>query len=89
MVFKQEADPGQQKEFLKMICSYFYLVGMFICLLLSLYCKEFIELIATKEEFWESWMVVPIIAYSIVIAGLGSFFEWGLVMTPTSWLLPI
>ena len=87
ITFKQEADPDRQKEFLRKVCTYYYLLGMFICLVLSLYCKDVIEVIARKEEFWESWIVVPIIAYSYFLAGLGKFFEWGLVMTKNGFRL--
>lgn len=81
ITFKQEGDPERQKQFLRKTCTYFYLIGMFGCLVLSLFCKEIIELIAHKEEFWGSWVVVPIVAYSYILGGLGSFFDWGLVMT--------
>jgi O-antigen/teichoic acid export membrane protein len=81
ITFRQEADPEGQKDFLRITCTYFYLAGMFVCLFLSLYCKEIIELIARKEEFWSSWIVVPVVAYSYVLSGLGGFFDWGLVMT--------
>jgi len=89
MIFKQEDNPAGQKEFIKKSSTYFYLVGMFICLFLSLYCKEIIELIAAKNEFWESWMVVPIIGYSFILNGMGIFFDWGLVMTKNGILISL
>jgi len=87
ITFKQEGNPDRQKEFLKRTCTYFYLAGMFICLSLSLYSQEIIQIIARKEEFWESWIVVPVVAYSYILAGLGSFFDWGLVMTKNGFRL--
>jgi O-antigen/teichoic acid export membrane protein len=84
IVFQQESNPEQQKKFLKFICSHFYLVGMFCCLFLSLYSKELIEFMARKEEFWESWVIVPIIAFAYLQHGLGNFFDWGLMMTKKS-----
>ncbi len=81
MIFKQEDNPVGQKEFIKKASTYFYLLGMFFCLSLSLYCKEIIEMIATKNEFWGSWVVVPIMCYSFILNGMGIFFDWGLVMT--------
>jgi O-antigen/teichoic acid export membrane protein len=89
ITFKQERDPNGQKQFLRITCTHFYLVGMFICLFLSLYCKEIIELIARKEEFWASWIVVPVVAYSYVLSGLGGFFDWGLVMTKNGFRISI
>jgi O-antigen/teichoic acid export membrane protein len=81
IIFKQEDNPVGQKEFIKKASTYFYLLGMFFCLSLSLYCKEIIEMIATKNEFWGSWVVVPILCYSFILNGMGIFFDWGLVMT--------
>lgn len=81
IIFKQEDNPAGQKEFIKKSTTYFYLVGMFICLFLSLYSKEIIEMLATKDEFWESWVVVPALVYCYLLSGMGIFFDWGLVMT--------
>ena len=89
ITFKQENNPESQKEFLRKTCTYFYLAGMFICLSLSLYSQEIIQIIARKEEFWESWTIIPIVAYSYILAGLGSFFDWGLVMTKNGFRLSI
>ncbi|GJL78478.1 MAG: hypothetical protein NPINA01_14670 [Nitrospinaceae bacterium] len=89
ITFKQEGDPVRQKEFLRKTCTYFYLAGMFVCLFLSLFSKEAIEIVARKEEFWGSWVVVPVIAYSYILAGLGSFFDWGLVMTKNGFRISV
>lgn len=89
MIFKQEDNPDGQKRFIKNASTHFYLAGMFICLLLSLYCKEIIEMLATKTEFWGSWVVVPIMGYSIILNGMGVFFDWGLVMTKNGFRISI
>jgi O-antigen/teichoic acid export membrane protein len=89
VTFKQEADPDRQREFLQKTCTHFYLAGMFVCLFLSLYSREIIEIMARKEEFWAGWAVVPIIAYSYILFGLGSFFDWGLVMTKNGFQISV
>jgi len=89
VTFKQEADPEQQREFLQKTCTYFYLAGMFACLFLSLYSREFIEIMARKEEFWAGWTIIPVIAFSYILFGLGSFFDWGLVMTKNGFQISI
>jgi len=84
IAFKQEANPERQRDFLKRSSTYFYLVGMFVCLLLSLYSKEVIEIMARKREFWNVWVIVPIIAFSYLQHGLGNFLGWGLLMAKKS-----
>jgi O-antigen/teichoic acid export membrane protein len=41
--------------------------------------------IARKPEFWSAWVIVPIISFSYVQHGLGSFLGWGLVMKGKSY----
>lgn len=80
VVLRQEEEPEKLKEFLRSNCAYFYFVGMFFCLFLSLFSKEAMEIMARKKDFWESWIVVPIIMFCYLQHGLGIFFNWGLVM---------
>ncbi len=84
ITFKQENKPEQLRNFLKKNCTYFYFIGMFFCLFLSLYSKEAIQIMARKEEFWGSWVIVPIIAFSHLQHGLGSFVGQGLTMAKKS-----
>lgn len=44
-------------------------------------------LLARKEEFWGSWVIVPIITFSYIQHGLGLFVGWGLVMMKKSYHL--
>jgi O-antigen/teichoic acid export membrane protein len=54
---------------------------MFICLAVSIFSKEVIQLMAKNEEFWASWIIVPVISFSYILHGIGNFVGWGLVMT--------
>ncbi|MCP3678306.1 MAG: oligosaccharide flippase family protein [Deltaproteobacteria bacterium] len=89
ITFKQESRPEQLKGFLKRNCTYFYFVGMFFCLFLSLYSKEVIQIMARKETFWGSWVIVPIITFSYLQHGVGNFVGWGLVMTKKTFYISI
>jgi len=80
IVLKQEEEPEKLKTFLRNNCTYFYLIGTFLFLLLSLYSKEAIEIMARNKDFWESWIIVPIIAFCYLQHGLGNFLNWGLGM---------
>jgi O-antigen/teichoic acid export membrane protein len=85
IVFKLENDPSKLKELLNRYARYFYIVSIFLCLFISLFCKEAIWLFARKQEFWGSWIIVPIIAFSYVQHGLLNFFSKGFVMAKKSW----
>jgi O-antigen/teichoic acid export membrane protein len=84
MAFKMEDEPEQQKDFLRKGCNYYYIIGMFLCLFLSVYSREMIEIMARKKEFWASSIIVPMVAFSYLQHGLGTLFDWGLMMTKKS-----
>jgi O-antigen/teichoic acid export membrane protein len=85
IVFKLESEPSKLKDLLNRYVRYFYIVSIFLCLFISLFCKEVIGIFARKQEFWGSWIIVPIIAFSYVLHGLLNFFSKGFVMAKKSW----
>jgi len=80
VVLQKEKQPEEQKRFLINSATYYYWIGLFIALGLSLFAKEAIMILARKQEFWSSWVIVPIISFSYVQHGLGNFLEWGPIM---------
>lgn len=84
IVLKQEDDPKAVKHFLRKGATYFYLVGILVCLILSLFSLEVLMLLAKKEEFWRCWVIVPIIGFSYVQHGLGNFVGSGMMMMKKS-----
>ncbi len=80
LIFEMEHDKNKLKEFVSRTCNYFCIVALFFCLLLSVFAKDMIQLLARKEEFWGAWVIVPIIAFSYVQHGLRSLFSQGMVM---------
>ena len=89
LVLKQEGKPEILKKFVRDNCIYFYLVGMFLCLILSLYSKEAIEIMARRKEFWGSWVIVPVIAFSYLQHGLGYFFGFGLNLAKKVYIISV
>lgn len=80
VVLQKEKHPEEQKRFLVNSATYYYWIGLFISLCLSLFAKEAIMILARKPEFWSSWIIVPIISFSYVHHGLGNFLGWGPMM---------
>lgn len=77
---KLEADPMEQKKFVRISATYTYLIGMFMALGISVFSREAVMLLARREEFWESWVVVPIIAFAYVHHALAIFTGCGMAM---------
>jgi len=82
---KLESNPSEQKRFLRNSATFSYIVGIFIALGLSLFCKEVIMLLARKKEFWQSWVIVPVIAFSYVQHAVSHFFGCGMAMKNKSY----
>jgi O-antigen/teichoic acid export membrane protein len=80
IVYQKEKNPQEQKQLISSIATYFYLIGIFMALGLSLLAKEVIILLASRREFWSAWIIVPIITFSYVQLGLGSFLHWGMIL---------
>lgn len=79
-IYQKENNPEQQKQFIVTTALYYYVIGIFVTLGLSLYAKEAIMLLASQPEFWPAWTVVPVIAFSYMQNGLGRFFSWGTLL---------
>jgi len=85
IVFKLENKPEELRDLLNKYATYFYLGGIFVCLFVSLFSREAIFFLSRKEEFWRSWLIVPIIAFSYIHHGLLNFFSKGVTMRKKSW----
>ena len=83
-VLKEEHDPETLKSFVSKNCTYFYVIGILLCLILSVFSREIIQLMARKEEFWSGWIIVPVVAYANLLHGLGHFFDNGLILMKKS-----
>lgn len=89
ILFRQEDDPIQLKSFVVRNCTYFYCLGMIVCLVVALFSKEAIQILARKKEFWEGHIIVPIISFSSLQHGLGNFFNIGNIMTKKTIVISI
>lgn len=85
IILQNEDNPQEQKRFLASAADYYYLVGIFMALGLSLFAREVIMFLARNSAFWPSWIIVPIITLAYVQHGLGYFFDWGIVIRKKSY----
>ena len=84
LIYEMEHDESKLKKFVAISCNYFYIVALFFFLVLSVFAKDIIQLLARKEEFWGAWIIVPIIAFSYVLSGLRDLFGKGMIMAKKS-----
>ena len=87
MILKNEKNPNEIRTFLKKYATYYFLVGMFLALLASLFSKEIISLVMhNNTDYLEAWKIIPILLFANVIHGLGYFLGWGIIIREKSLL---
>lgn len=77
---KLEADPEAQKRFIRATATMFYLLITLLALMVALFSKEVVMLLARQKEYWECWVVIPVLALAFTQQFLGSFLDWGMIM---------
>ncbi len=87
IIYQKESTPNEQKNVLRHGSTYFYIFTLFIALILSLFSRELITAISSNDAFISSWIIVPIVAFSYVQHGLGTFFGFGIIMKDKSSLV--
>ncbi len=80
LAYKMEREPRELRRFTSKSCTYFYILALYICLALSMFSRDLLLIMARKKEFVDAWKVIPVIGFTFVNHGLGTFFNWGLVM---------
>ncbi|MDY6861611.1 MAG: polysaccharide biosynthesis C-terminal domain-containing protein, partial [Thermodesulfobacteriota bacterium] len=77
---KLESEPSEQKRFLRKSATFSYILVIFMALGISMFSKDIIVLLARQKEFWQSWIIVPFIAFSYAQHTLSLFLGWGMGM---------
>jgi O-antigen/teichoic acid export membrane protein len=87
VVFRMEKDPKRLRDFVKRSCTYVYMAALMLCLLVSVFAKDVIVILARNPEFWGAWTVVPFLTFARVHRTIGSYFGNGIVMAKKSALM--
>ncbi len=69
MMFKKMNDPDAKRFYSKMM-TYFTFGVMFFILFLNFYGLEIIKVLAKKQEYWDSFKIIPFISLGIIFAML-------------------
>ena len=80
-----EHDPDRQKRFIRSSATLYYLLAVFAGLVLALYSREVVMLLATDPTYHPAWIIMPVVTLAFVQQALGPFLDWGMVMKNKSY----
>jgi len=78
IILQNEANKDEVRAFVSRACNYYCMLAVFLCMGLSVFCREALELLTRKPEFWAAQAVVPALAASYVFFGLRDLFGKGM-----------
>lgn len=79
LAYKMFGKKGDKRYYSKMQ-TYLVIVLLWMCLALMIFSKEIVETFALNKEYWLAQNVVPIIAFSYVLAGARSVVNLGMFL---------
>ena len=80
LAFKKASDPDAKRFFSKILTYYVYILLIFV-LGLSLFSEELIKVLSANKDYWASYYVIPVIAFSFVFRGMYQVFVLGFHIT--------
>ena len=75
-----EAEPDRQRSFIRASANMYYVLAMFAGLALAMFARELVMLFARRTEYWECWVIIPVVTFAFVLQTLGAFLDWGMIM---------
>lgn len=69
IAYKKLNDPNAKRYFSKVL-TYYTLILVLAALVISLFSKELIKLLALNGEYWIAFIVVPLISFAFVLKGI-------------------
>lgn len=78
-LLKLETDRPKQRQFIRDTATYACAAGVFLAICLGAVAQELIWVLARKPEFWDAWIVVPVVAFSQILHCLTGFSGAGIV----------
>lgn len=87
IIYKLENNVEQQHTFVKRFTPLVFFAVLFVCIGISVYSKEGVELLASDPSFYTAWIVVPILAFSSSNEATQIFFGYGMAMANKSSLI--
>jgi O-antigen/teichoic acid export membrane protein len=89
LALELESKPEQLRLFLSRTANYYCMISFLLWLILSMYSREIVMVMATNSDYWNSWWVIPILGFTSVIQGLNVFFNKGISLTNKTTLIAL
>jgi O-antigen/teichoic acid export membrane protein len=81
MIFELEKNQPEMIKFIGQSTKLFIILSVTSALILSLFARELIMIIATNSSFHRAWVIVPIICFSYVFEGLKDLSGKGIALS--------
>ncbi len=69
IAYRKLSEPNAKRYYSKVL-TYYTLILVFSALIISLFSKELIKLLALNSEYWIAYIVVPLISFAFVLKGI-------------------
>ncbi len=66
-------------QFYGMAISYYFLIGLFICVAISIFAKDILTLMVSRKEYIAAYQVIPWVILSYLLVGSGNLMNYGIV----------
>ncbi len=80
IALKGEVEPEKNKAFLSRGATLFLAVSIFPYLCIAFFSQEIVMLISSNKILTEGWGIIPLIALSVLLHGVGNYLGFGIVL---------
>jgi O-antigen/teichoic acid export membrane protein len=77
LIYKLMNDPGNKRFYSKTL-TYMGFIIMYLVLLLSVFGKEIVMLIAQNKEYWDAYLIIPFLSFGLFFGSLRDTLFTGL-----------
>jgi O-antigen/teichoic acid export membrane protein len=81
MMLELENNESELQKFFSKTLNYIFIISLIACLILSVFAKEVIILMAQNKDFYPTYQFIPIIAFAYVLYGLSEMTGKGILLS--------
>jgi O-antigen/teichoic acid export membrane protein len=89
ILLAKEDDPENLKFLVNRYAILYFTFGLVFVLWFSAFSKDLIYLISSNDKFAEGWVIIPIVAFSYLLHGLGNYFNFGMLLANKTYIVSI
>jgi len=89
VIYEMEDNKPEQLEFVRRITTYVVCGVLFFTLCLAVFAKEIVMIVASNEEFYDAWKVIPLLLFATANGGVAIMFGNGMAMAKKSFMISL